>query len=65
MAGREGMIAKITEADRRIADLERIASQEKADTQSVVQDLAVQLRYQRRIQNIIQNGPPPPYIKAG
>lgn len=61
MAECKSMTTKIADNDEKIAALERVVSQEKADTGTVVQDLAVQLRYQRRIANVIRNGPPPPF----
>lgn len=63
MAERESMITKIAENDEKIAAMEREVSQGKADTGTVVQDLAVQLRYQRRITNMIKNGTPPPFLR--
>lgn len=57
------MITKIAENDEKIAAMEREVSQGKADTGTVVQDLAVQLRYQRRITNMIKNGTPPPFLR--
>lgn len=56
MAERESMNEKIAQSDAKIAELERAVSQEKADTGTVVQELAVQLRYQRRITSVMRTG---------
>ena len=64
MTPKECRDCKTAEADAKIADLEQAVASERAETQATVKDLTTQLRYQRRLTNIVQNTPGPDRFDA-
>ncbi len=60
MTPKECAACKVAEADAKIAELEQAIAAERAASQVEVRNLDVQLRYQRRINGVLQAMPVDP-----